>query len=113
MEGNRSAAETLRPRGDRVVVTPKPRDETTRSGIVQPDTASEKPQEGTVVSVGPGRRLESGERVHMEVRQGDTVPFTRYGSTEVKLEDENDLVIRGSDLLAVIRNGRNDTEDNE
>jgi chaperonin GroES len=103
---------TLRPLGDRVVIVPKPRDETTRSGIVLPDTASEKPQEGTVVLVGPGRRLESGERVHIEVQQGDTVLFARYGGTEVKLDDENDLVIRESDLLAVITNGRNHTEDN-
>jgi chaperonin GroES len=96
---------SLKPLGDRVVVKPKAKDEMTRSGIVLPDTASEKPQEGAVLSVGPGRRLDSGQRVQMEVQPGDTVLFARYGGTEVKLDDEDYLVIRESDLLAVITNG--------
>jgi chaperonin GroES len=104
---------SLKPLGDRVVVTPKPKAEQTRSGIVLPDTASEKPQEGTVLSVGPGRRLENGQRVEMEVRQGDTVLFARYGGTEVKLDDQDYRVIRESDLLAVITNGQDHTEDKQ
>src|SRR6185436_19174314 len=102
---------TLKPLGDRVVVKPKPKDEVTASGIVLPDTASEKPQEGTVLSVGPGRRLDNGQRVAMEVRQGDTVLFARYGGTELKLDDQDYLVIREGDLLAVVTNGQHQTED--
>lgn len=104
---------SLKPLGDRVVVTPRPRDEQTRSGIVLPDSAGEKPQEGTVLSIGPGRRLDSGQRVEMDVQQGDTVLFARYGGTEVKLDDNNYLVIRESDLLAVITNGQDHTEDKQ
>jgi chaperonin GroES len=92
---------------------PSPRDEQTRSGIVLPDTASEKPQEGTVLSVGPGRRLDNGQQVPMEVQPGDTVLFARYGGTEVKLDDQDYLVIRESDLLAVISNGRDHAEDTQ
>ena len=69
---------TLKPLGDRVVVKPKPRDEMTSSGIVLPDTASEKPQEGSVQSVGPGRVLDTGTRIEMDVKVGDSVLFARY-----------------------------------
>ena len=96
---------SLKPLGDRVVVKPKPKEEMTRSGIVLPDTASEKPQEGQVVSVGPGRTLDNGKRIEMEVKAGDTVLFAKYAGTEIKLEDEELLVIRESDLLAVVANG--------
>jgi chaperonin GroES len=99
-------ATSLKPLGDRVIVKPKPKDEMTRSGIVLPDTASEKPQEGEVLSVGPGRRLDSGKRVDMEVNKGDTVLFAKYAGTEVKLDGEDYLVIRESDLLAVVTNGK-------
>ena len=98
-------AVSLKPLGDRVVVKPKAKEEMTRSGIVLPDTASEKPQEGTVLSVGPGRMLDTGRRVEMEVKQGDTVLFAKYAGTEVKLDGEEYLVIRESDLLAVVANG--------
>ncbi len=98
-------AVTLKPLGDRVVVRPKQKEETTKSGIVLPDTASEKPQEGTVLSVGPGRVLDTGKRVEMEVKQGDTVLFAKYAGTEVKLDGEEYLVIRESDLLAIVGNG--------
>jgi chaperonin GroES len=98
-------ATSLKPLGDRVVVKPKTREETTKSGIVLPDTASEKPQEGTVLSVGPGRLLDNGKRVGMEVKAGDSVLFAKYAGTEVKLDDEDYLVIRESDLLAVMTNG--------
>jgi chaperonin GroES len=99
-------ATSLKPLGDRVVVKPKAKEDMTRSGIVLPDTASEKPQEGTVLSVGPGRLLDSGKRVDLEVKEGDTVLFAKYAGTEVKLESEEYLVIRESDLLAVITNGK-------
>ncbi len=99
-------AVTLKPLGDRVIVQPKAKEETTKSGIVLPDTASEKPQEGTVLSVGPGRVLDNGKRVEMEVKQGDTVLFAKYAGTEVKLDGEEYLVIRESDLLAIVTNGK-------
>ena len=92
----------LTPLGDRVVIAPKPKDVMTSSGIVLPDTASEKPQEGSVLSVGHGRVLDNGTRVAMEVKAGDTVLFARYAGTEVKLEDQDYLVIRESDLLAIV-----------
>jgi len=98
-------AVTLRPLGDRVVVKPKPKDEMTSSGIVLPDTASDKPQEGSVLSVGPGRVLDNGKRLEMEVKAGDAVLFAKYGGTEVKLDNEDYLVIRESDLLAIVTNG--------
>ena len=99
-------ATSLKPLGDRVIVKPKAKEEMTRSGIVLPDTASEKPQEGEVLSVGPGRMLDNGKRVEMEVKSGDTVLFAKYAGTEVKLEGEEYLVIRESDLLAVVTNGK-------
>jgi chaperonin GroES len=97
---------SLKPLGDRVVVKPKAKEEMTRSGIVLPDTASEKPQEGEVLSVGPGRVLENGKRIEMEVKAGDTVLFAKYAGTEVKLDGDELLVIREGDLLAVVTNGR-------
>jgi chaperonin GroES len=95
---------TLKPLGDRVVVKPKAKDEMTSSGLVLPDTAREKPQEGSVLSVGPGRMLETGKRVEMDVKVGDAVLFAKYAGTEVKLEGDEYLVIRESDLLAVVTN---------
>jgi chaperonin GroES len=97
---------SIRPVGDRVVVKAKPKDEMTSSGIVLPDTASEKPQEGSVMSVGPGRVLDSGKRVEMDVLTGDTVLFAKYAGTEVKLDGDEYLVIRESDLLAIVINGK-------
>jgi chaperonin GroES len=96
---------SLTPLGDRVVVAPKPKDTMTSSGIVLPDTASEKPQEGAVLSVGNGRVLDNGNRVAMEVKAGDTVLFAKYAGTEVKLEGQDYLVIRENDLLAIVTNG--------
>src|SRR5437667_12853417 len=97
---------TLKPLGDRVVVKPKPKDEVTSSGIFLPDTASEKPQEGSVLSVGPGRVLDNGKRVEMDVKAGDSVLFARYAGSEVKLEGDDYLVIREGDLLAIVTNGK-------
>jgi len=98
-------AVSLRPLGDRVIVKPKPKDEMTSSGIVLPDTASDKPQEGSVLSVGPGRVLDNGKRIEMEVKAGDMVLFAKYAGSEVKLDNEDYLVIRESDLLAIVTNG--------
>ncbi|MFN0071228.1 MAG: co-chaperone GroES [Chloroflexota bacterium] len=92
----------LKPLGDRVVVKPKAKEETTRGGIVLPDTASEKPQQGEVVSVGPGRVLDNGKRVELDVKAGDTVLFAKYAGTEFKLDDDELLILRESDVLAVV-----------
>jgi chaperonin GroES len=99
-------ATSLKPLGDRVIVKPKPKEDVTRSGIVLPDTASEKPQEGSVLAVGPGRVLDNGKRIEMEVKSGDSVLFAKYAGTEVKLDGDEYLVIRESDLLAIVTNGK-------
>jgi len=93
----------LRPLADRVVVEPKEEEEVTALGIVLPETAKEKPQKGTVVAVGPGKKDDNGVLIPMEVKVGDVVLFARYGGTEVKLSnDYKVLVMRESDILAVI-----------
>jgi chaperonin GroES len=96
----------IKPLGDRVIVKPKPNDEVTSSGIVLPDTATEKPKEGSVLSVGPGRVLDSGKRVEMDVTVGDSVLFAKYSGAEVKLDGDEYLVLRESDLLAIVTNGK-------
>jgi chaperonin GroES len=95
----------LKPMGDRVVVKPKSREESTKSGLVLPDTASERPQQGEVLSVGPGRVLDNGKRAAVDINQGDTVLFAKYSGTEFKLEDEDLLILSERDVLAVIENG--------
>jgi chaperonin GroES len=95
-------ASKIRPVGDRVVVKPSAREEVTRSGIVIPDTAKEKPQEGTVIAVGAGKLNDNGERVALEVKEGDRVLFAKYGGTEFKLEGDDLLVLRETDILAII-----------
>ena len=92
----------LKPLGDRVIIELVQTEEKTASGIVLPDTAKEKPQEGKVVAVGTGRVLENGERVALEVAQGDLIIFSKYAGTEVKYEDTEYLILRESDILAVI-----------
>jgi chaperonin GroES len=92
----------IRPLGDRVVVKPEPREETTKGGIVIPETAKEKPQEGTVIAVGSGRFLDNGGRAPLELRQGDHVLFAKYSGTEMVLDDEIYLVLRENDVLAVV-----------
>lgn len=91
----------LKPLADRVVVRPLQREEKTASGIVLPDTAKEKPQEGEIVSVGPGR-FEDGKRVALDVKVGDKVIYSKYAGTEIKVDNEDVLVLRESDILAVI-----------
>ncbi|GAB6932653.1 MAG TPA: co-chaperone GroES [Calditerricola sp.] len=92
----------LKPLGDHVVVEPKEREEKTQSGIVLPETAKEKPQEGVVVAVGSGR-IEKGERIPLEVKVGDRVIFSKYAGTEVKYEGKEYIILRESDILAVIQ----------
>lgn len=92
----------IRPLGDRVVVRPDSKEETTRGGIIIPDTAKEKPQQGTVTAVGSGRLLDNGKRSEMELQEGDHVLFAKYGGTEIILDDEISLVLRESDILAVL-----------
>ncbi|HYX49083.1 MAG TPA: co-chaperone GroES [Ktedonobacteraceae bacterium] len=92
----------IRPVGDRVVVKPAAKEEITKSGIVIPDTAKEKPQEGTVIAVGGGRLLDNGDRAPIDLREGDRVLFAKYGGTEFKLDGEEYLVLKENDILAVI-----------
>jgi chaperonin GroES len=95
-------ASKIQPVGDRVVVKAAGKEEITRSGIVIPDTAKEKPQEGEVIAVGNGKLLDNGERAAMEVKVGDRVLFAKYGGTEFKLDGEELLVLRESDILAIL-----------
>ena len=97
-----ATATQLKPLGDRIVVKPTPREETTKSGIVLPDTAKERPQEGTILSVGPGRTLDDGKREPMEVSAGQKVLFQKYAGTEFKLDDEDLLILSQKDILAVL-----------
>ena len=92
----------LRPLGDRVVIKPLAREEVTKSGIVLPDTATEKPQQGEVLAVGPGRVLDNGDRVTLDVREGDRVLFAKYAGTEFKHEADELLILSEKDVLAVI-----------
>jgi len=93
---------SLRPLGDRVVVKPLGRETVTKSGIVLPDTAKEKPQEGEIVAVGPGKVLDNGIRTILEVKIGQRVLFAKYSGTEVKVEDEEYLILRESDVLGIV-----------
>jgi Co-chaperonin GroES (HSP10) len=95
----------LVPLGDRVVVKPIEQEERTKGGIVLPDTAKEKPQEGEVLAVGSGRLLENGQRVPLEVKVGDRVVFAKYGGTEVKIDGEEYIILRESDILAILNRG--------
>jgi chaperonin GroES len=92
----------IRPLGDRVVIKATGRDEQTKSGIYLPDTAQEKPQEGVVVAVGNGKVLDNGSRQPVDLKVGDKVLFSKYAGTEVKQIDEEYLILRESDVLAVI-----------
>ena len=90
----------IEPLGDRVVIKPIPAEEISKGGIVLPDTAKEKPQEGKIVAVGPGRVTEEGKRVAMEVKLGDTVMYSKYAGTEFKLDGEELVIMRESEILA-------------
>ena len=92
----------IKPLGERIVLKVMESEEKTKSGIVLPDTAKEKPQMGKVLAVGTGRLLDNGERVPLEVKEGDTVLFAKYAGTEVKLDGEEYTVIKESDVLAIV-----------
>jgi chaperonin GroES len=92
----------LKPLGDRLVVKPLEGEEMTPSGIVLPETAKEKPQKGEVLAVGPGARDEEGKRIKMDVAIGDKVLFAKYAGTEFKLDGEKVLILRESDVLAIL-----------
>ncbi|MBU4313757.1 MAG: co-chaperone GroES [Actinobacteria bacterium] len=92
-----------RPLGDRLLVKPKPSEEKTKSGIVLPDSAKEKPQEGKVIAAGEGARNEKGDKIPMEVKAGDVVLYSKYSGTEVKIDGEEHLIIKESDVLAIVK----------
>ena len=93
----------LQPLEDRIVVRPSESEEKTASGLVIPDTAKEKPQQGEVLAVGPGRRADNtGDLIPLDIKVGDTVVYSKYGGTEVKVEGEEYLVLSGRDVLAVV-----------
>ncbi len=93
-------AVNLQPLGDRLVVKPIEKEEKTKGGIILPDTAKEKPQEGEVVAVGPGKVTDDGKRLEMEVKVGDRVVYSKYGGTEIKLDDADYIILREMDVLA-------------
>jgi chaperonin GroES len=90
----------IEPLGDRVVIKPTPQEEISKGGIVLPDTAKEKPQEGKIIAVGPGRLTEEGNRIAMDVKKGDKVLYSKYAGTEFKLDGEEVIIMREGDILA-------------
>ena len=97
-----TSATQLKPMADRVVVRPAKQEQTTKSGIFIPDTVQERPQEGEVVAVGPGRYLNNGKRLNMELKVGDKIIYSKYAGTEIKVEEEDLLVLGTNDVLAKI-----------
>ncbi len=98
-----SATETkLRPLGDRCVIKPTPREEMTKTGIVLPDTAKEKPQEGVILAVGPGRILDDGKREQIDVKKGQKVLYAKYAGTEFKVDGDDLLIVSQKDILAIV-----------
>jgi len=91
----------LHPLADRLVVRPVQKEEMTKGGIYLPDTAKEKPQEGEIVAVGPGKMTDDGKRIPMEVKVGDRVIYSKYGGSEIKIDDVEMIILRESDILAV------------
>lgn len=102
VDAKEGAAVNIKPLGDRVVVQALEQEETTKGGIILPDTAKEKPQQGKVVAVGSGRMLENGEKVPLEVSVGQTIIYSKYAGTDIKLDDEEYLIISERDILAVV-----------
>jgi chaperonin GroES len=92
----------IRPLGDHILVKPEEEKETKRGGIIIPDTAKEKPQEGVVIAVGSGKRLEDGKIQQLEVKKGDRVLFGKYAGTEIKIDGEDHLIMREDDILGII-----------
>ncbi len=95
-------AMNLKPLGDRVVIEPLEQEEVTASGIVLPETAKEKPQKGKILAVGPGARDEDGKRIAMDVKAGDTVLFAKYAGTEIKIDNKKLLILKETDILAIV-----------
>jgi chaperonin GroES len=93
---------SIRPLEDRILVRPEDAQETTVSGIVIPDTAKEKPQEGTVLAIGPGKRSDTGDLIPMDVKDGDRVVYSKYGGTEITVDGEDLLILSARDVLAVL-----------
>jgi chaperonin GroES len=93
----------LKPLGDRLIVEPIEQEGTTASGIVLPETAKEKPMQGKVLAIGPGARNEDGSRIDMDVSVGDIVLYIRYGGTEVKIENKKYLILKETDVLAIVQ----------
>jgi len=96
----------LKPLGDRIIAKATSAEEVTKGGIVLPDTAKEKPQEAEVIAVGPGKLLDSGKLVPMDVKVGDKIIFAKYGGTEVKVKDEEYIILRQDDVLAILDKGK-------
>jgi len=92
----------LKPLGDRLIVEPTESEDMTASGIILPETAKERPQQGKVLAAGPGRRDEDGKRIEMDVKAGDTVLFAKYSGTEVKMEGKKLLILKETDILAIV-----------
>jgi chaperonin GroES len=97
-----ATSKKLRPLGDRVVIAPVAREEVTKSGIVLPDTAKEKPQEGIILAAGPGKILDDGKREQMDVKEGDRVLYSKYAGTEFKVDGEELLIVSQKDILAIV-----------
>ena len=93
----------LKPLGDRLIVEPIEQEDMTASGIVLPETAKEKPMQGKVLAIGPGARKEDGSRIAMDVSTGDTVLYAKYSGTEVKLESKKYLILKETDILAIVQ----------
>lgn len=100
MAAKAKATGKVEPLGDRVVISPAKREEVSKGGIVLPDTAKEKPQEGEVIAIGPGKMTDDGKRIPMDLKVGDVVIYAKYAGTEIKIEDEELIVVRESDILA-------------
>jgi chaperonin GroES len=96
------AAVKVRPLGDRVVIRPSAKEEVSALGVILPDTAKEKPQKGTIIAVGTGRVLDNGQKLSLEVKEGDTVLFAKYAGTEIKIDGEELLILSEKDVLAVV-----------
>ncbi|MGV8119136.1 MAG: co-chaperone GroES [Vulcanimicrobiota bacterium] len=92
----------VKPLGDRVIIKPLPQEEKSKGGIILPDTAKEKPQQGEVVAIGSGRILDNGTKVHMEVKVGEKVLYGKYSGTEIKIEGEEYLIVKESEILGII-----------
>jgi chaperonin GroES len=95
----------LKPLGDRVIVTPIEADDQTPTGLFLPESAKEKPQQGKVIAAGPGARKEDGDRIAMDVKVDDTVLYAKYGGTTIKLDGKEYLILKETDILAIVENG--------